>query len=236
MKKILLLLLVGSSLSGCAEMQQIGNQLPGILNQGNVDIASGLKEALNNGITKQVTKLTATDGFYKNQMVKILLPEELQKVDTGLRRIGLGSLADEGIKAINRTAEDAVKTATPIFVDAIRGMSFTDAKTILLGNETAATSYLQSSTTTALYSKFSPVIKNSYAKVGADKIWANIIAKYNSIPLVKKVNPDLTDYTTNKAMEGVFKMIAVEEKEIRTNVRARSSDLLQKVFAMQDKK
>lgn len=235
MKKLLLLLLVATSFSGCAEMQQIGNQLPGILNQGNVDIAGGLKEALNKGITQQVSKLTATDGFYKNQMVKILLPEELQKVDTGLRRIGLGSLADEGIKAINRTAEDAVKTATPIFVDAIKGMSFTDAKNILLGNQTAATTYLQNSTTTSLYGKFSPVIKNSYAKVGADKIWANIIAKYNAIPLVKKVNPDLTDYTTNKAMEGVFKMIAVEEKEIRTNVSARNSDLLKKVFAMQDK-
>lgn len=235
MKKLLLILLVATSFSGCAEMQQIGNQLPGILNQGNVDIAGGLKEALNKGITEQVTKLTATDGFYKNQMVKILLPDELQKVDAGLRRIGLGSLADEGIKAINRTAEDAVKTATPIFVDAIKGMSFTDAKNILLGNQTAATTYLQNSTTTALYGKFSPVIKNSYAKVGADKIWANIIAKYNAIPLVKKVNPDLTDYTTNKAMEGVFKMIAVEEKDIRTNVSARSSDLLKKVFAMQDK-
>lgn len=235
MKKLLLLVLVATSFSGCAEMQQIGNQLPGILNQGNVDIAGGLKEALNKGITQQVSKLTATDGFYKNQMVKILLPEELQKVDSGLRKIGLGSLADEGIKAINRTAEDAVKTATPIFVDAIKGMSFTDAKNILLGNQTAATTYLQNSTTTSLYGKFSPVIKNSYAKVGADKIWANIIAKYNAIPLVKKVNPDLTDYTTNKAMEGVFKMIAVEEKDIRTNVSARSSDLLKKVFAMQDK-
>ena len=235
MKKLLLLIVVATSFSGCAEMQQISNQLPGILNQGNVDIAGGLKEALNKGITEQVTKLTATDGFYKNQMVKILLPEELQKVDSGLRKIGLGSLADEGLKAINRTAEDAVKTATPIFVDAIRGMTFTDAKNILLGNETAATSYLQNSTSTALYGKFNPVIKNSFAKVGADKIWANIITKYNSIPLVKKVNPDLTDYTTSKAMEGVFKMIAVEEKDIRTNVSARSSDLLKKVFAMQDK-
>lgn len=235
MKKLLLLIVVATSFSGCAEMQQISNQLPGILNQGNVDIAGGLKEALNKGITEQVSKLTATDGFYKNQMVKILLPEELQKVDSGLRKIGLGSLADEGLKAINRTAEDAVKTATPIFVDAIRGMSFTDAKNILLGNQTAATTYLQNSTSTALYGKFNPVIKNSFAKVGADKIWANIITKYNSIPLVKKVNPDLTDYTTSKAMEGIFKMIAVEEKDIRTNVSARSSDLLKKVFAMQDK-
>lgn len=238
MKKTILLLFSGLIISSCAEMQQIANQLPGILDQtnGTLDIAGGLKEALNNGITKQVTKLTATDGFYKNQMVKILLPEELQKVDTGLRKIGLGSLADEGLKAINRTAEDAVKEATPIFVDAIKGMAFNDAKNILMGNESAATTYLQSSTSTALYAKFNPVIKSSFSKVGADKVWTNIINKYNAIPLVKKVNPDLTDYTTNKAMEGVFKMVAVEEKNIRTDLNSRTSDLLKKVFALQDKK
>ncbi|WP_395060159.1 DUF4197 domain-containing protein [Flavobacterium sp.] len=235
MKKTVLLIAL-LPFFGCAELQQVANQLPGILEQGNVDIASGLKEALNNGISKQVTKLTATDGFFKNEAVKILLPEELKKVDSGLRKIGLSSLADEGLKAINRTAEDAVKEATPIFVDAVTGMSFTDAKNILMGNESAATTYLQGSTSTALYGKFNPVIKSSFAKVGADKIWANIITKYNSIPLVKKVNPDLTDYVTNQAMNGVFKMIAVEEKEIRTNINARTSNLLKNVFAMQDKK
>lgn len=236
MKKIILIAFAAFTFSSCAEMQQIANQLPGVLDQGNVDIAGGLREALNNGISKQVSKLTATDGFYKNQMVKILLPEELQKVDSGLRKIGLGKLADDGLRAINRTAEDAVKEATPIFVDAVKGITFNDAKNILMGNESAATTYLQNSTSSALYSKFSPVIKNSFAKVGADKIWANIITKYNTIPLVKKVNPDLTDYTTNKAMEGVFKMIAVEEKSIRTDLSSRTSDLLKKVFAMQDKK
>lgn len=235
MKKLILVLLVATTFSGCAELQQVASQYPG-LGTNNLDIANGLKEALNNGISKQVTKLTATDGFYKNQLVKILLPEELQKVDSGLRRIGLGSLADEGLKAINRTAEDAVKQATPIFVDAIRGMTFTDAKNILLGNNSAATTYLQNSTSTALYGKFNPVIKNSFSKVGADKIWTNIITKYNSIPFVQKVNPDLTDYVTNKAMEGVFKMVAVEEKDIRTNLNARTSDLLKRVFAMQDNK
>lgn len=226
----------GFTLLSCAEMQQVANQLPGILNQENLDVAGGLKEALNNGISKQVTKLTTTDGFYKNEMVKILLPEELQKVDAGLRKIGLGKLADDGLRALNRTAEDAVKEATPIFVDAVKGMSFTDAKNILMGNDSAATSYLQNTTSTALYSKFNPVIKNSFAKVGADKIWTNIITKYNAIPLVKKVNPDMTDYTTNKAMEGVFKMIAVEEKNIRTDLNSRTSDLLRKVFALQDQK
>ncbi len=223
------------SLSSCAEMQQVLNQFPNTQGLG-VDISGGLKEALNNGISKQVTKLTATDGFYKNELVKILLPEELKKVDAGLRKIGLGSLADEGLKAINRAAEDAVKEAAPIFVSAVVNMSFTDAKTILLGNEKAATNYLQNSTSTALYSKFNPVIKTSFSKVGADKVWANIINKYNSIPLVKKVNPDLTDYVANQAMQGVFTMIAIEEKNIRTNLNARTSLLLKQVFAMQDKK
>lgn len=219
--------------SGCAELQNIASQLPqvGITD---AEIASGLKEALDKGIDQQVSKLTATDGFYKNQLVKILLPAELQKVDKTLRDIGLGSLADEGLKMMNRAAEDAVKEATPIFVSAVKGMTFTDAKNILLGADNAATTYLQNTTTTQLYAKFNPVIKSSFSKVGADKVWTNIITQYNKVPLVQKVNPDLTDYVTNKALEGVFKMIAVEEKEIRNNIAERTSALLKKVFALQD--
>jgi coenzyme F420-reducing hydrogenase beta subunit len=236
MRKIALLFIIVYSFSSCAELQQVANQLPGVMEQGSLDISGGLKEALNNGINEQVVKLTAVDGFFKNEAVKILLPDELKKVDKTLRDIGMSKLADDGLRVLNRAAEDAVKEATPIFVDAIRRMSFNDAKNILMGNENAATAYLQSSTTNALYVKFNPVIKNSFAKVGADKVWTNIITKYNSVPLVKKVNPDLTDYTTKKAMEGVFKMIAVEEKDIRTNLASRSSDLLRKVFALQDQK
>lgn len=234
MKKILMVVFV-FSLSGCAEIQQVMNQLPQTAGLG-LDISGGLKEALNNGISIQVTKLTAVDGFYKNELVKILLPEELRKVDSGLRKIGLSSLADEGLKVLNRAAEDAVKQSTPIFVDAVKNITFADAKTILMGNQNSATLFLQNNTSTSLYSKFNPVIKTSFNKVGADKIWANIINKYNSIPLVNKVNPDLTDYVTNQAMNGVFKMIAVEEKNIRTTLSSRTSILLQKVFALQDYK
>ncbi|NDP28051.1 MAG: DUF4197 domain-containing protein [Flavobacterium sp.] len=233
MKKVIIVALM-FSLSSCAEMQQVMNQLPQTQGFG-IDISGGLKEALNNGISKQVTKLTATDGFFRNEAVKILLPDELRKVDSGLRKMGLSSLADEGLKVLNRAAEDAVKEATPIFVDAVVNMSFYDAKTILMGNENSATMYLQNSTSTALYGKFNPVIKNSFTKVGADKVWSNIINKYNMIPFVQKVNPDLTDYVTNQAMAGVFKMIGVEEKNIRTNLSARTSLLLKQVFAMQDK-
>ncbi len=201
-----------------------------------LDIAAGLKEALNKGVDVQVSKLTATDGFYKNQAVKILMPEELQKVDKALRKMGMSKLADDGIKALNRAAEDAVKESTPIFVDAIKNITITDAKNILLGNQDAATNYLQGATRNPLYDKFNPVVQKSIGKVGADVIWNNIIKKYNSLPLVSKVNPDINDYVTNKALDGVFKMIAVEEKNIRTNIKSRTSDLLVKVFALQDKK
>lgn len=200
----------------------------------NTDIASALKEALNQGVKEQVTKLTAEDGFYKNEMVKILLPEELQKVDKTLRSVGMGDLADKGLVVLNRAAEDAVKEATPIFVNAITSMSFTDAKNILMGDDRSATTYLENTTSTQLYQKFSPVVKTSLDKVGADEVWATIIEKYNSLPLTKDVNPNLTDYVTSKAMDGVFTMIAVEEKDIRTDSSSRTSDLLKEVFALQD--
>ncbi|MCB0485798.1 MAG: DUF4197 domain-containing protein [Flavobacteriaceae bacterium] len=221
-------------LNSCSELQQVVNQLP----QNPVtdaDIISGLKQALNIGIEKQVSKLTMEDGFYKNELVKILLPQELQKVDKTLRDIGLSSLADEGLKILNRAAEDAVNEATPIFVDAVKNITFEDAKNILLGADNAATNYLENNTSEALYTKFHPVIKSSFQKVGADEIWSNLINKYNSLPIVfNKVNPDLTDYVTNEALEGVYTMIAIQEKEIRTDVASRTSTLLQRVFALQD--
>jgi len=222
------------NLISCAELQGVIDQLPqgGVLS--NAEIGSGLKEALDFGIDKQVTKLTQKDGFFKNDLVKILLPEDLQKVDKALRNIGLTKLADEGLKVLNRAAEDAVKEATPIFIDAVKGITFTDAKNILLGNDAAATEYLTSKTQTALYAKFNPVIKNSFNKVGADDIWRNLINKYNGLPFTNDVNPDLTDYVTNEALKGVYTMIAVEEKEIRNKTASRTTALLKRVFALQD--
>ena len=219
---------------GCSELQQVVNQLPQGGTIGNEEIASGLREALTMGIDKQVSKLTQTDGFFNNQLVKIMLPEELQKVDKTLRDIGLSNLADEGLKILNRAAEDAVKEATPIFVNAVKGITFNDAKNILLGSDNAATTYLTNATQTELYNKFNPVIKNSFEKVGADKIWNNLITRYNNIPLTNNVNPDLTDYVTQEALDGVFTMIAVEEKEIRTKASSRTTAVLKKVFALQD--
>ena len=232
-RKIVAIVLI-FSFSACAELQQVINQLPQTEAIGNTEIAAGLRQALDFGINKQVSKLTKTDGFLKNELVKIVLPEELQKVDKTLRSIGLSNLADQGVKALNRSAEEAVKEATPIFVNAVKGITFADAKNILIGENNAATQYLTSKTQTALYNKFSPVIKKSFSKVGADKIWNQLINKYNNIPLVSKVNPDLTDYVTGEALKGVFTMIAVEEKDIRTKTASRTTNLLKKVFALQD--
>ncbi len=233
MKKILLSLIL-FQLFGCTQLQQVVNQLPQGGAIGNTEIAQGLREALEMGIQKQVSKLTQPDGFLKNELVKITLPEELQKVDKTLRDVGLSNLADEGLKILNRAAEDAVSEATPIFVNAVKGITFEDAKNILLGADNAATLYLTQATEKELYQKFNPVIKNSFEKVGADQIWSNLITRYNNLPLTREVNPDLTDYVTQEALKGVYTMIAVEEKEIRTQVSSRTSDILRKVFALQD--
>ena len=227
-------------LPSCTGLQEVANQINQAAGNtgtiGQTQIAAGLKEALRQGVDKQVVKLTQRDGFFGNSLVKIALPAELQKVESGLRKVGLGSLADEGVKALNRAAENAVKEATPIFVDAITQMTIADATNILMGQQNAATQYLQRTTTKSLYQKFNPVIKSSFDKVGADQIWSNIISKYNAIPMVQKVNPDLTDYVTEKALEGVFVMIEKEELNIRNNVSARSTNLLKSVFSLQDKK
>lgn len=241
MKKIALLFLIVPTI-GFAQLKELLNKAKDeITNHAAetsdiTDISAGLKEALNMGITRQVSKLTAVDGFYKNEMVKILLPKELQKVDQTMRKMGMSKLADDGIRSLNRAAEDAVKEAGPIFVDAIKNMSFSDAKSILMGNGTAATAYLKGTTMKPLYGKCNPIVKQSLGKVGADKIWTAIISKYNKLPLVAKVNPDITDYVTNKTMDGVYTMISVEEKNIRSNAIFRTTDLLRSVFSLQDKK
>ncbi|NCT08572.1 MAG: DUF4197 domain-containing protein [Flavobacteriia bacterium] len=236
MIKKVLVLVMGIQFAGCAELQQVVNNLPNGAGLSQEQIGNGLREALDNGIKNQVTKLTAEDGFYKNELVKILLPEELQTVDKGLRNLGLGNLADEGIKVLNRAAEDAVKTATPIFINAVKDITFNDAKNILLGEYNAATIYLETKTQQNLYQSFTPVINQSFSKVGADKVWNQIISRYNSIPFIKKVNPDLTDYVTSQALKGVFTMITLEEKGIREKVGMRNTALLRQVFALQDSK
>lgn len=192
-------------------------------------ISSGLKEALNIGVTEGVKKLSTTDGFYKNEMVKILMPEKLRVIDTKLRAVGLGSLADQGVKLLNRAAEDAVTSSAPIFANAITSMTITDAKNILLGSNNAATNYLQTKTQTQLFTAFQPKVKASLGKVGADTVWKGLISKYNLLT-GQSVTTDLNEYVTTETINGVFKMIAEKEGGIRNNPALRTTSLLQKVF------
>ncbi|APG60171.1 DUF4197 domain-containing protein [Christiangramia salexigens] len=221
-------------LTSCAELQSIANQLP--MGVTETEMSAGLRQALEFGIDKEVTKLAKEDGFFNNPKVRIGLPPELQKVDKTLRDVGLDALANEGLKVLNRAAEDAVGEAIPVFANAVKGITFADARNILLGADNAATVYLSTKTETELYGKFNPIINNSLDRVGATKVWRNIIEKYNALPLTSDVNPDLSDYVTKKALDGVYLMIAEEEQEIRNNIGSRSTELLKRVFALQDKK
>ena len=237
MKKVMLLglLTMGSfTLNSCDELQQVmGNTTQG---GSGFNIASGLKQALEMGVSSGVDLLSKDGGYFKDQAVRILLPEELQKVDNTLRSVGLGSLADQGLKVLNEAAENAVSQAKPIFLSAIRNMTFTDAMNILKGDNTAATTYLKNSTYSSLETAFAPKVQASLSEVGADKVWENIINKYNQIPLVKPVEPNLTKYVTQQAINGLFVKVGDKEKEIRTNIAARTTPLLKSVFAMQDNK
>ena len=225
-------------LTSCLTLQQVADvalesteSQPSITN---MDIANGLKEALKKGVDKEVAKLTAENGFLGNEAVKIPFPSNVKKVEQKLRDLGLGALPDKGIELLNRAAEDAVKEATPIFISAIKNMSINDARNILMGHDSSATDYLEKTTSDSLYAKFYPVGQSSMNKVGADDAWNSIITKYNAIPFSEDVNPDINDYVTMKALDGVFKMITIEEKEIRNNLQERTSDLLRRVFALQD--
>jgi hypothetical protein len=212
-------------------------QLPGSTGTPSaLEIASGIKEALTIGTSNGADKLSAPNGFLDNAAVKILFPPEAKKVETTLRSLGMGAVADNVITSLNRAAEDAAKEAKPIFVSAIKQMTITDATNILLGNKDAATQYFKRVTTSQLMSKFSPVVTNSLSKVGATKYWTQAASTYNKLPLVKPVNTDLSNYVAQKAIEGMFVQVAQEELQIRSNINARSSTLLQKVFGYADQK
>ncbi|RZK63713.1 MAG: DUF4197 domain-containing protein [Pedobacter sp.] len=200
------------------------------------EMSLGLKEALQSGVSSVVNKLSAENGFLGNAAIKIVFPQEAQKVENTLRSLGLNSLADNVIMSLNRAAEDAVKSATPIFVNAIKQMSFQDVTNILLGGSDAATQYFKRATNAALVAKFRPVISNSINKVGATKYWTDVTTTYNKLPLVTPIQTDLTGYVTEKAITSLFREIAAEELKIRQNTTSRSTVLLQKVFAYADTK
>ena len=194
------------------------------------EAARGIKEALEKGTNSGVEIVSKVDGYFGDPQIKIPFPPDAQVIESKLRAIGLGDKVDEVVLTINRAAEDAAKEAKPIFVAAIRNMSIRDAINIVKGEEDAATQYLKKNTSVELNAKFQPVIKNSLDKVEATKHWEEVINIYNKIPFVKKMNPDLTAYVTQKAIDGLFVMIAKEEKKIREDPMARTTELLKKVF------
>lgn len=197
------------------------------------EVADGLKEALIKGISTGSDLVSQLDGYFKNPEIKIPFPPEVKKVEDKLRQIGFGGEVDKFVMQLNRGAEDAAKEAKPIFITAIRSMTIQDAWAILRGENDAATQYLKRTTSDQLKSKFKPVIQTSLNKVNATKYYGDIVNRYNQLPLVQKVNPNLDDYATDKAIEGLFLMIAKEEKNIRENPIARTTELLKKVFGAQ---
>jgi len=194
------------------------------------EVGNGLKEALINGISKGSDLTSQLDGYFKNPEIKIPFPPEVTKVENTLRDIGLGSEVDKFVLTLNRGAEDAAKEAKPIFITAIKSMTIEDAWAILKGQDNAATEYLRKTTSGQLREKFKPVIQNSLNKVNATKYYGDLVNRYNKIPLVDKVNPNLDDYATDRAIEGLFIMIAKEEKNIRVDPIARTTELLKRVF------
>lgn len=199
------------------------------------EVAEGLKQALEQGISKGTDLASMTDGYFKNELIKILMPEDARKVENTLRQMGLGSEVDRALLTINRGAENAAKEAKPIFVNAIKQMTIQDAFGILKGDQTAATEYLRRTTNAQLVALFQPKIQASLDEVGATKYYGDLAKSYNAIPLTRqKVDPDLNAYVTQKAIDGLFTLIAEEEKNIRANPGGRTTDLMKKVFAQQD--
>ncbi|PLW89149.1 DUF4197 domain-containing protein [Mucilaginibacter sp.] len=235
-KNLLLIPFIFVGFSSCDTLNQVAQStVQQYGNPSQLEISNGLKQALELGTDKSSDQLSAVDGFFKNAAVKILFPPEAQKVESTLRSIGLGKLADNVILSLNRAAEDATGQAKPIFINAIKQMTLQDVTNILLGRQDAATQYFKRTTTQQLSASFKPVIQNSLSKVGATRYYSDAAAAYNRIPLVTKVNPNISDYVTQKAIDGLFVVIAQEELNIRQNLSARTTPLLQKIFGYYDR-
>ena len=238
MKKLFSVLILAV---GLAEMSQAQTFLKNLKKQvtGNSsssglssdEIISGLKQALTLGAQKSADKLSAADGFFKDAAVKVLMPPQAQNVEKTLRNLGMGKLVDDAILSMNRAAEDASKSAAPIFVNAVKRMTVQDGLGILRGADTAATGYLRKCTSPELTSAFHPVIDSSLQKTGATKYWKTVFDTYNKLPTTfRKVDPDLASFVTQKAMDGIFYYVAQEEQKIRKDPAAQVTDLLKKVF------
>lgn len=212
-------------------LQQAGSILNGSgVSVSNTDIVNGLKEALTVGANNSSKKASAFNGFYQNPLIKIPFPKEAKVMQDVLLQAGMKKQVENFTRTLNRAAEDAAKEAAPIFINAITSMNIADGVSLLKGGDNAATEFLRGKTSAELKAKFLPVIQSSLKKVNITKYWNPLVTKYNKIPLVQKMNPNLEDYVTTKALEGLFKLLAEEELKIRKDPSARISDLLKKVF------
>lgn len=234
MNKVILIVFVACMACTSAQINQAVSGASKMVNGDKplttAEVGEGLKEALINGISKGSDLVSQADGYFKNPEIKIPFPPDVKKVEDRLRQIGLGGEVDKFVMTLNRGAEDAAKEAKPIFIAAIKQMTIEDAWAILKGEPDAATQYLRRTTSSQLKEKFSPVIQASLDKVSATKYYGDLVSRYNKIPLVEKVNPDLNEYATELAMQGLFTMIAKEEKNIRQDPAARTTELLKRVF------
>ena len=228
LKRIIVVLLVCVSISSCDVLSKLPTAGTGVTE---AEAAGGIKEALVQGVTVAILNLNKTDGFFGNELYKLFMPPDAQKVVNTLRDLGMGSMVDKAILQINRAAEDAVGYAKPIFADAIREMTIMDALNIVRGPNDAATNYFRQKTTDRLIAAFTPTVRNSLNKVNATKYYADVINTYNNFPTTfRKINPDLPSYVVGKAVDALFDQVAKEEANIRENPIARTTELLRKVF------
>ena len=234
---MLLAILVFSAFTGCDTARQVLEGVNSTYGTGaaglsTTEIISGLKQALTIGTQNSTSQLSALDGFFKNAAIKILLPEDAKKVESTLRSLGMGSMVDKAILSMNRAAEEATKGAGTIFINSVKQMTITDAVNILKGGDFAATNYFKEKTTAELTQKFKPVIDKALSNVNATKYWSDVTTVYNNFSR-NKVSTDLNAYVTQKAMDGIFLQVGLEEQKIRKNPVARTTEILKKVFGSQ---
>lgn len=237
MKKVILACFV-AALTACSPqtMEQIsrGIQTSNERPLTNADLINGLKEALEKGTGSAVQKVSANNGFLNNPLIRLAWPEEAKQVESTLRNLGFNKLCDDVIASLNKGAERATAQAVPIFVGAIRQMTVSDAMSIIKGEPNAATNFLKRTTTSQLTQAFNPIVRKSLDEVNATKLWGDVATQYNRVPLVKPIQTDLSAYVTEKAINGLFVYIAEKEKDIRQNPLERTTELLKRVFRLQD--
>ena len=193
-------------------------------------IADGLKEALKVGTEATVALTGKTDGYFMNQAIKILMPDKLRSLDTGLRAVGYGPQVDEFVLSMNRAAERAAPRAKDIFVDTIGELTIDDSRKILTGNDTAVTEYFKGKTTDKLSLAFRPVVDQAIGEVGVARQYQELVSRFQAIPFVKAESLDINRYVVDKSLAGLFHVLGEQEKQIRTNPAARATDLLKQVF------